>query len=270
MSHPKFDDSVVEGISQVLGDAYTSSQLYELQRVCSISHISQQSTKWRFLKENLSAKQSKDGCSNNLLNFIQTCLSPTRFVNRESDYHSILNQMNQYLSFSGLTIDQKGQLKPVEKAQTISEAKARASELHSDLFKRAVHPEVLRFCREELLVDNYFHAVFEASKSMSEKIRQKTGLTLDGAALVDEAFSFKGKVPYLASNSLTTESEQSEQSGFINLIKGVLGMFRNTHAHAPKVTWAIDKQDALDILSTISLIHRRLDSCIEARKMCGG
>lgn len=64
-----------------------------------------------------------------------------------------------------------------------------------------------------------------------------------------------------------TESEQSEQKGFANLLKGIFGTFRNTTAHAPKVTWVIEEQDALDILSTVSLIHRRLDGAIEAQKM---
>jgi len=120
------------------------------------------------------------------------------------------------------------------------------------------------------LVDNYFHAVFEATKSVAEKIRLKTGLTSDGSNLVDEAFSFKNNVPYLALNTLQTESEKSEQRGFMNLLKGLFGMFRNTTAHAPKITWRIDEQDALDILSLISLIHRRLDGAVEARKIYKG
>ena len=53
---------------------------------------------------------------------------------------------------------------------------------------------------------------------------------------------------------------ESEHKGFANLIKGVFGMFRNTTAHSPKVIWNMKEDDALDILSTISLIHRKLDS----------
>jgi len=121
-----------------------------------------------------------------------------------------------------------------------------------------------------LLVDNYFHTVVEATKSIAEKIRIKTGLTSDGSALVDEAFSFNKGIPHLALNSLQTASEQSEQKGFSNLLKGVFGTFRNTTAHAPKVTWVIEEQDALDILSTVSLIHRRLDGAIEAQKLYQG
>ena len=45
----------------------------------------------------------------------------------------------------------------------------------------------------------------------------------------------------------------------MNLIKGLFGAFRNTTAHSPKIHWNITEQDALDILTTISLVHRRLD-----------
>ena len=57
------------------------------------------------------------------------------------------------------------------------------------------------------------------------------------------------------------------QTGFMNLLKGLFGMFRNTTAHVPKIKWVIEEKDALDILSLVSLIHRRLDSAIQARKI---
>jgi uncharacterized protein (TIGR02391 family) len=44
-------------------------------------------------------------------------------------------------------------------------------------------------------------------------------------------------------------------------------MFRNTTAHAPKIIWNIDENDALDILSLISLVHRRLDNSTQARRI---
>jgi uncharacterized protein (TIGR02391 family) len=123
-------------------------------------------------------------------------------------------------------------------ARTLTEAEAMASALRKVLVERNVHADVLKFCRAELLVDNYFHAVFEATKSVAEKLRQKTGrLGSDGAALVDEALGIgKAGCPRLAFNSLTTESERNEHSGLMNLIKGLFGAFRNTTAHAPKFT----------------------------------
>jgi hypothetical protein len=90
------------------------------------------------------------------------------------------------LSFAGLHLGEDGKISTVSKSTTISEAKARASKLKENLVSRKVHPDVLRYCKEELVVDNYFHAVFEATKSVAEKVRSKTGLTTDGAAFCFE------------------------------------------------------------------------------------
>ena len=64
----------------------------------------------------------------------------------------------------------------------------------------------------------------------------------------------------LAINSLKSESERSEQKGFLNLVKGTYGMFRNTTAHDARIHWNVSKDDAEDLLSLVSLIHRRLDA----------
>jgi uncharacterized protein (TIGR02391 family) len=83
-------------------------------------------------------------------------------------------------------------------------------------------------------------------------------LTDDTATLVDKTLA--GDSPILAINPLSTESERSEQRGFVNLVKGTFGMFRNTTAHEARILWTMDKADAEDLLSLASLIHRRLDS----------
>ena len=66
-------------------------------------------------------------------------------------------------------------------------------------------------------------------------------------------------MPFLAFNSLRTDSEQSEQKGLLNLLKGMFGTFRNPTAHAPKISWNMTEQDALDLLTMASFLHRRLD-----------
>jgi hypothetical protein len=43
--------------------------------------------------------------------------------------------------------------------------------------RNILDPDVLKFCREELVADNYFHAVLEAVKSIADKLRVRTGLT---------------------------------------------------------------------------------------------
>ncbi|MHB8384013.1 MAG: TIGR02391 family protein [Candidatus Binataceae bacterium] len=144
------------------------------------------------------------------------------------------------------------------------EAEQGAGRLRSELQRRQVHSDVLRFCRAELLntiPPNYFHAVLEATKSVAQKIRDRTGLTSDGAEIVDEAFRISS--PLLAINSLQTETEQSEQKGFANLLKGMFGTFRNVTGHAAKIMWPITEQDALDLLTLVSYLHRRLDQAVK-------
>jgi uncharacterized protein (TIGR02391 family) len=146
---------------------------------------------------------------------------------------------------------------PVTKATTITEAEQRVNRFKSKLENRNIHPKIYEYCNAELITENYFHSVFEAVKSIAEEIRKKTNLTLDGAELLDKAFSISN--PLLKINALQTETEQSEQKGFTNLIKGVFGMFRNTTAHSPKIVWTITEDEALDIMTTISLIHKKIN-----------
>ena len=111
----------------------------------------------------------------------------------------------------------------------VGEATRRAQDLRADLTSRGVHPDVLRFCRAELVADNYFHAVLEATKSIADKLRVRSGFTDDGAPLVDRTLC--GETPKISINHLLTESQKSEQKGFANLVKGTFGMFRNPSAH---------------------------------------
>ena len=192
-------------------------------------------------------------------------MAPVRYTGNTELFEQQRIELNKALAFAGLHLGDDGRLRSVATARTLTEAEERASRLRAELIRRSVHPDVLAFCQAELLQRNYFHAVFEATKSVAEKIRRRTGLSGDGAGLVDPAFSIGKTGPMLALNSLRTESEQSEQTGFANLLKGTFGMFRNTTGHAPKVTWPIDEKEAMDILTLVSLLHRRIDSAILIR-----
>jgi uncharacterized protein (TIGR02391 family) len=108
-----------------------------------------------------------------------------------------------------------------------------------------------------LLSDNYFHAVLEAAKSVADKLRERTGLSSDGGPLVDQVLT--GDNPILAINALESDSDVSEQKGFANLIKGAFGMFRNRTAHTPKIKWAVNREDAAEVLTLLSMIHKRID-----------
>jgi uncharacterized protein (TIGR02391 family) len=87
-----------------------------------------------------------------------------------------------------------------------------------------------------------------------------TGLDLDGHPLV--AAALEGRPPRVALNSLRTDSERNKQRGVANIISGVFAAFRNPAAHDPRVEWHVSESDALDLLSTLSLVHRRLDRAV--------
>ncbi|MGE0425381.1 MAG: TIGR02391 family protein [Reyranellaceae bacterium] len=167
-------------------------------------------------------------------------------------------RVNHALAFVGIVVHESGELEAVAAASTLSEAEARASELRTSLVGRHLHPDVVSFCRAELVQKNYFHAVFEATKSVAAKLRKLTGLSSDGHELVQS--TLEGDVPLLAINNLSKPSERTEQRGFANLLKGIFSMFRNPLAHEPKVEWEVSMRDAEDLMGTLSLIHRRLDA----------
>ena len=273
MPVPELPLPVLEQLCNVLADTstgLTGSEIGRYLRDCGIPDPDPTTTKRIRLYNALRQKQAADRCGNNVIAFVQSAFSPVRHTESHKHFEHKRTEINKVLMFVGLEFTEAGQTKQVQRANNLREAALRADRLRHLLRERGVHQDVLTFCREELLVENYFHAVLEATKSVAEKIRRKTGLVRDGSELVDDAFSFKGRVPHLALNSLTSESEQGEQRGFMNLLKGLFGTFRNPTAHAPKITWRIGEQDALDILSLVSLAHRRIDDAVEAFRISSG
>jgi uncharacterized protein (TIGR02391 family) len=210
----------------------------------------------------LRERRLRDGNGNNVAAFIQRVMSPGRYRNDVAAFTDYRQQLNDILVLAGIALGEDGQFIIVDRARTLAEAQLRAGRLRAVLFQRGVHPDVLTFCRSELVEDNYFHAVFEAVKSIAEKIRSRSGVSSDGAPLIDAAFGIGNGMPLLAFNSLKMEAQQSEQKGLINLLKGTFGTFRNTTAHAPKVHWHMTERDALDLLTLASFLHCRLDDCV--------
>lgn len=261
-----FNDNQLEKICAVLADTstgLTGSEIGSLLRNVNINDPAPGVTKRHRLYEALRNKQQEDRCGNNVVAFIQQAMDPIRFTDRAAAFESKRQELNQALAFCGYILGEDGKMRRQTAARTLTEAEERAGRLRTELQRRGVHGDALKFCRSELLQNNYFHAVFEATKSVADKIRSRTGLTGDGAELVDQAFgSGKAGMPFLAFNTQQTETERSEHSGLMNLMKGMFGAFRNVTAHAPKISWSMTEQDALDLLTIASFLHRRLDAAV--------
>ncbi|MBN1887478.1 MAG: TIGR02391 family protein [Thermoflexales bacterium] len=259
----------LEAICNVLGDTVeglTGSEIGTLLAQCRIEDLQPGGTKRYRLYNALSVRQRQDRCANNIIAFIQAAMTPARFAGNRERFNTLKQQLNQALVFAGYMLGEDGHLCQVTPATTLDEAEGRTGRLQAELRRREVHPDVLRFCQVEFLQENYFHAVLEATKSVADKIRRMTGLTSDGAPLIDQAFGLGStSIPLLAFNSLQTDTERSEHTGLMNLIKGLFGAFRNPTAHDPKISWPVNEQDAIDLLTLVSLIHRRLDQAVRTR-----
>ena len=256
-----FTQSQLEAIAQALADTekgLTGSEIGHILASLRMADPDPSITKWKRLYNAFVERQNGSQNRRAILQFIREALKPERYAREAHRFEPMRANVNRALAFVGLALNADGTLVGADQVGTLSEAQRRANELRADLTAREIHPEVLEFCREELVADNYFHAVLEATESVADKLRSRTALTEDGVPLVDKALA--GDIPLLAINALSSESERSEQRGFANLVRGIFGMFRNPTAHTARIHWMMNKKDAEDLLSVVSLIHRRLDN----------
>lgn len=256
---PPLPEGHIEAIAKVLGECGTGSDINRVFTDRGLIDNSGESTKWRRLYWVFLDSQKKYRSANQVLDFIQSYLTPARFAGRGMEFNSHRQELNTILLFSGLELGPDGKFRELEAAKTLDEAEKRVRTIRTKFQGRAIHPEVLKYCSAELMEENYFHAVFEATKGLAQRIRDMSDVQGDGVTLIDRVFSVDH--PLLAINSLRTETEKSEHKGFAALLKGCFAAIRNPLAHEPKILWEGD-DDAADYLSLISLLHRKLDSAV--------
>lgn len=265
---PIFDAQQLTSVAKILADTdegLKGTEIEYLLQDCRIPDVTPKMTKWKRLFNALVTIQNQKQVGNHTVMFINRAMKPVQYTHNTQLFSHRRDQLNCVLSFSGMWVGEDGKVRRSTQAENLDQALARASRLHAALVQRKVHDDVLGFCRAELLQENYFHAVFEAVKSIAAKVRQLSGLTGDGSSLVQQAFGLAGGPPLLAINSLATETDKGEQRGFANLLIGLFGAIRNPLAHNPRIEWSMSEQDALDVLTLASLIHRKLDAARRSR-----
>lgn len=123
--------------------------------------------------------------------------------------------------------------------------------------QRNFHPNLVTTCRS-LFVDGYFSkAIEDGCKLIDKTVQDKSGIRNSGDPLMDVAFSPKN--PVLCLNERKNQSDEDEQKGFMFLFKGTMAGIRNPKAHEFIVLK--DRIRALEYLSFLSLLLRRLDGC---------
>lgn len=217
-------------------------------------------TKRDRLAEAFIVRQNRDGNPKRIITFLTYAMEPVRYRDRPELFTLRQDRLNERLAFVGLHINDKGEVVRGARAQTLDEATRIATSVRDELHRRKTHPEVLRYCSVEVLKRAHFHACLEATKSIFDRLRSMTGASGDGATLVDAALSLgKSGTPALAINSLGTQTEKDEQTGLANLVKGLGGLFRNPTAHDPRLNRSVSDEELLEVLTMVSMVHRRLD-----------
>jgi hypothetical protein len=87
---------------------------------------------------------------------------------------------------------------------------------------------LLRICRMNDTTPDMTkrHRLFNAF--VDTQNRKQDRVPVLGFILIDRALG--GELPLLTINAFTSENDKSEQKGFVNLVKGVFGMFNRTCA----------------------------------------
>lgn len=117
------------------------------------------------------------------------------------------------------------------------------------------HPYVVQECAKLFLDNHYTQAIETSVKAVFEHLRKLTGLSGDGATLVQTAFSEQS--PLLAFNHRKNQTERDEHIGFMDMLKAYYKGVRNPMSH--QITQQHDEQKVFEYLAMASWFCRRMD-----------
>ncbi|WP_310597661.1 TIGR02391 family protein [Aeromonas aquatica] len=121
--------------------------------------------------------------------------------------------------------------------------------------ERDFHTGVVTHSKALFLNEHYANAVHETCKVYIRALQAKSGSSKDGADLMS-VLSPKGNVKF---NAYSTDSEKNYQQGLEYISRGVVSAFRNITAHDMAKSLDMSAIEALDMLSTVSLLLKALD-----------
>jgi uncharacterized protein (TIGR02391 family) len=162
-------------------------------------------------------------------------------------------KLKERLSVLSQLIEQLEAEMAVESADTASPA------LPEDAVWPLLHAKVIKCSKQRFESGHYADAVEAALKELNsevkEIVRKKTGQELDGASLMQKAFSPNPPI-VIALDDLSTETGKNIQQGYMQLFAGAMIGIRNPKAHA---NLTITKERALHHLFLASLLFGKLD-----------
>ncbi len=258
MEIESFKLPALEALAKIIGNRYTGSEISEMFRKVGFQEIVHDGgTKWRFVYSSLEDLQKQKHGPFNVFKIIEQLCDPQEYFSLPELHLIICEQVNGILRFYGLRVGADGKIsKTVEKSTTHKKTILENEKIFED---RKFHLKVVQHGRKLFVEENYFHAVFECCKVYDKNVAITSQIQDHGASLMSRVFSLSGT---LKLNSQMTETEKNEQEGVMHLSMGLMRAVRNPQSHEPALDWPITKEDALDLLSFISFLFRKLDKSI--------
>lgn len=247
-------------ICEILASLTTGAKITDMLSSLNIPcNLDERDTKWKRLFNAIAINWDETKTYNALIKIIEWIMSPSLYIDNQEEFNESRDGLNKRLSFIGLELLPTGKVRSRTIATTLEEANETVSKLKNDLQKFNIHPQILAFCRPEIINEDLFHLVFEASKCLLEELRQLSGLSTDGNKLVNQCFD--GNNPLIVTNRLLTADEKSEHKGLQSLLNAVVYLYRNPKAHHLKHFNAETYQSTLEALVIISRARYALEHC---------
>lgn len=122
--------------------------------------------------------------------------------------------------------------------------------------KELLDPTVDQAAYRHYQAGHYREAVLNAVMAVFDLLRERSGLDLDGAALVTQALSVENPILKLADTE--SQSGRNIQVGFIDMLKGAYTGIRNPKAH--RLETDLNAISAAQYLVFASLLARKLST----------
>lgn len=259
----EFDQEKVEAICSVIADTSDGLSGKELKHMldkCCVKYQSEvMPNKRTWLFNSLADEFNINHSILVFKNMIEITLNPASYTSfdKRKQYKFLKDGINRVLLFEGYQVNDNGKIVKTKIANNLDDIDSRINSRESEFLKKEFHNQVVRYAKNDFCDEHYFEAVFESAKGLSNKIREMTGLNIDGRRLFDKAFSTAN--PCLVMNKLSTDTEKNEHNGVHMFISSIFLMFRNPQAHELKLEWAVDREKALDALALISYAFKCLE-----------
>lgn len=246
----------VKEISEIIAQLITGSEITMMFNKLNINCcLPNTETKWKRIYNGIAFARSHDA----MVKIIEYVMTPSRFTDNQNTFTEAMDALNLKLSFIGFKLLPTGKVINHVAATTLDEAHKMVSRLKGDLHKFDIHPQILECCRPEIVSENLFHLIFEASKCVLKELQIISGLTLDGNSLINQCFD--GNNPIVVMNTFQTESERSEHKGLKALLNAIVYLYRNPKAHTPKFLSQDTYRSTIEALIIISRARYALEKC---------